>query len=262
MSAQYTSRFRRAVAQTDGPALGTWVKIPAMESMELVALAGFDFAVIDLEHSAMSTESAYRLIGTARFAGVAPIVRIPELNAGYVQRMLDAGAEGIMVPHIDTVSDAEQAVRFLRFPPLGNRGVGATSRAGAWGLMERTEYLRYGREEVVLIAQIESEQAARAAGDIAAVEGLDALLVGAADLSTSMGRAEDDPVVVDLIARVVAEATSRGIPVGNSGGASVEAVRRAVDAGFVFTMLSNDATLLGTAARDAVANGRSVRYER
>src|SRR5690606_2915662 len=114
-----------------------------------LALAGFDFIVIDLEHSAMSVESAYRHIGTALLAGVSPIVRIPSLDAGLMQRLLDAGAEGIMVPHIDTQGQAEEAARAVRFPPRGTRGVGSTSRAGAWGAVAREDYLRYGNEEVV-----------------------------------------------------------------------------------------------------------------
>jgi 2-keto-3-deoxy-L-rhamnonate aldolase RhmA len=245
------------LAGVDGPALGTWIKIPAMEVLELVALAGFDFVVIDLEHSPIGLESAYRLIGTARHTGVAPLVRVPSLESGLVQRVLDAGAAGIMVPHVDTVEQARAAVRATRFPPLGARGVGSTSRAGAWGAMPREEYLRYGREEVVLIAQIESAPGVENAGAIAATEGVDALLVGAADLSVSEGAAESDPAVVALIARAVAAARDAGVPVGNAGGTTAASVRAARDAGFTFTMLSNDASLLGAAARAAVETART-----
>ncbi|BDO42734.1 aldolase/citrate lyase family protein [Cellulomonas sp. NTE-D12] len=252
------SLFRATLADPGRPALGTWVKLPAMESVELMALAGFDFVVIDLEHSAMSIETAYRQIGTALMSGVAPIVRVPALDAGIVQRLLDAGAEGIMLPHVDTVEQARTAAAAMRFPPLGTRGVGSTGRAGAWGALPRAEYLRYGQEEVVLIAQIESAAAARAAGDIAAVDGVDALLVGAADLSTSEGRTEDDPHVVALIAGAVVAARAAGVPIGNAGGAGAASVRAAVEAGFTFTLMSNDASLLGQAAAAAVAAGRSV----
>ncbi|HWO65208.1 MAG TPA: aldolase/citrate lyase family protein, partial [Umezawaea sp.] len=122
MTAPRKSLFRAALARTDGPALGTWVKLPVMESIELLALAGFDFVVIDLEHSPIDLETAYRLIGTATHLGVAPVVRIPALDAGVVQRILDAGAEGVMLPHVDTVAEAEAAVRAIRFPPVGVRG--------------------------------------------------------------------------------------------------------------------------------------------
>ncbi|MBX6748483.1 MAG: 2,4-dihydroxyhept-2-ene-1,7-dioic acid aldolase [Micromonosporaceae bacterium] len=260
--ARRRSLFRAALARPDGPALGTWVKLPAMESVELIALAGFDFVVIDLEHSPMNLETAYRLIGTANHLGVASIVRIPTLEAGIVQRILDAGAEGVMLPHVDSVEEAVAAVRAVRFPPLGTRGVGATSRAGAWGAIDRAEYLRYGQEEVVLIAQIESAAAATAAGAIAAVDGVDALLIGAADLSTSEQTTEDDPRIVALIAEAIKACVAAGKPIGNAGGASAASVQAAVDAGYTFTLMSNDASLLGAAARAAVAAGRSVRYPR
>jgi len=251
------SVFRAALARDAGPALGTWVKIPAMEAMELVALAGFDFAVIDLEHSPMDLETAYRLIGVARFRGVSPIVRVPGLDGGIAQRVLDAGAEGVMVPHVDTVEEATAAVSATRFPPLGERGVGATGRAGAWGAVPRDEYLRYGREEVVVIAQIESATGVRNAAAIASVEGIDALLVGTADLSVSEGRTESDPVVAELVGLAVEGGRRAGVPVGNAGGASAAAVRASIDAGFGFTLLSNDATLLGAAARAAVEAARA-----
>ncbi len=254
------SLFRAALARPEGPALGTWVKIPAMEVVELCALAGFDFIVIDLEHSAMSIRSAYQLIGTALLTGVAPIVRVPSLDGGIAQRVLDAGAEGIMVPHVDTVEQAQAAVMATRFPPQGGRGVGSTSRAGAWGGLTREEYLRYGRDEVVLIAQIESALAASSAGAIAAVDGVDALLIGAADLSTSEGTTEDDPRIVEIIAAATRQALALGVPVGGAGGASAAAVQAAVDAGYSFTMMSNDASLLGAATAAAVTAGRTVTY--
>ena len=254
------SLFRAALRRGDGPPLGTWVKLPAMESMELIALAGFDFAVIDLEHSAMDLETAYRHIGTALLSGVSPIVRVPALDGGIVQRILDAGAEGIMLPHVDTVEQAAAAAAAVRFAPRGTRGVGGTSRAGAWGALPREEYLRYGNEEVVLIPQLESAEAARSAAAIAAVPGVDALLVGTADLSTSLGLTESDPVVAELITGAIRDAHVAGMPIGNAGGATAASVQAAVDAGFDFTMMSNDASLLGAAATAAVTAGRTVRY--
>ncbi|WP_085369012.1 HpcH/HpaI aldolase/citrate lyase family protein [Leifsonia sp. NCR5] len=255
-----SSMFKQALAVSTGPAIGTWVKLPAMESMELIAHAGFDFAVIDLEHSAMSVETASRHIGVALLAGVSPIVRIPALDGGLVQRVLDAGAEGIMLPHVDTVAQARDAAAAVRFAPLGTRGVGSTSRAGGWGAMPRSEYLRYGNEEVVLIAQIESAAAARSAEEIASVDGVDALLIGAADLSTAEGRTETDPEIVAIIETAIRGGHAAGVPVGNAGGASAASVQAAVDAGYRFTMMSNDASLLGAAAASALAAGRTVTY--
>lgn len=256
MTSHGQSLFRAALRRTS-PALGTWVKIPAMESVELIAHAGFDFVVIDLEHSAMSTESAYRQIGVAALMGVSPIVRVPDLDAGLVSRLLDAGAEGIMLPHVDSRGYAEDAVRAMRFPPLGERGVGSTGRAGRWGALPRDEYVRFAQEEVVFIAQLESSAAVTNVEAIASVPGVDALLVGAADLAMSEQRDGSDPVVTRLIGQAVQGARAQQTPIGCSGPATGSAVREAAEAGFSFTMLSNDASLLGEAAATAVAVGRA-----
>ena len=252
------SRFRSLIHAPGALAVGTWCKLPAMESVELIALAGFDFIVIDLEHSMLSVETAYRLIGTARLSGVSPLVRVPGLDPGLMQRVLDGGAEGLVVPHVDSASQAREAVSAARFPPLGRRGAGSTSRAGNWGALDRAEYTRYGQDEVVLVAQIESREAVRAAAGIAAVKGIDALLVGAADLSADAGLAEDDPVMTAMASEVIRIATDAGLPVGNAGNGTGEAVRRALAAGYSFTMLSNDASLLGAALRSAVAGARAI----
>jgi 2-keto-3-deoxy-L-rhamnonate aldolase RhmA len=256
------SLFRAALARADGPPLGTWVKLPTIETIELIALAGFDYVVIDLEHSPMNLETAYQLIGAAKLLGVAPIVRVPDIKGGFVGRVLDAGAEGIMIPHVESVEEAEAVVQVLRFPPLGNRGVGGTSRAGQWGALDRNEYLRYGQEEVVFIAQIESAKAARSIVEIGLVRGVDAVLIGAADLSVSEGKTESDPDVVAVVDAAIAAARRAGIPIGNAGGPTAASVQAAVDQGYTFTMMSNDASLLGAAAKAAVTAGRSVHFPR
>jgi 2-keto-3-deoxy-L-rhamnonate aldolase RhmA len=255
---QRRSLFRAALGRADGPAIGTWIKLPAIESMEIIALAGFDFAVIDLEHSPIDLETAYRHIGIALLSGVSPLVRVPGIDGGIIQRVLDAGAEGIVVPHVDTAAQAREASARIRFPPRGGRGVGSTGRAGEWGAMPREEYLRYGNDEVAFIPQIESAEAARNAAAIAHVEGVDAILIGAADLSTDLGMPERDPYVVGVIAGAVRACVAAGVAVGNAGGATADSVRASVDAGFSFTMMSNDASLLAGAAAAAVVAGRTV----
>jgi 2-keto-3-deoxy-L-rhamnonate aldolase RhmA len=248
----------RAALARPRPVLGTWIKLPATEVVELVALAGFDLVVIDLEHSPIDLETAHRLIGTALNVGVSPVVRVADLHPGLVQRLLDAGAEGVMVPHVDTPDQARAAAAAARFPPLGTRGVGATSRAGQWGALPLAQYLRFGQEEVVLIAQVESAEGVANTAAIAAVPGVDALLVGAADLAVSQGTTPADPAVRTQIASVVAQGRAAGLPVGTAGGATADAVRAALDDGFDLVLLSNDATLLGTAARAAVETATTV----
>lgn len=256
------SRFRALIREPGTLALGTWVKLPATDSAELAALAGFDFVVLDLEHSMIGLETAYQVIGTARRSGVSPLVRIPApaqgVDRGLVQRLLDGGAEGLVLPHVDRAGDARSAVSAARFPPLGRRGAGITSRAGDWGALDPAEYVRFGQEEVTLVAQIESVAAVRAAAEIAAVPGIDALFVGAADLALDAGLTGGDPDLTTMSAEVIAAAREAGKPTGNSGSGSPDAVRAAIAAGYSFTMLGNDASLLGAALKSAVDGARII----
>ncbi|MES2170311.1 MAG: aldolase/citrate lyase family protein, partial [Actinomycetota bacterium] len=168
MNAERRSFLRAALARTEGPALGTFVKLPSQETVELIAIAGFDFIVIDLEHAPLDLETTFRHIGVALHLGVSSVVRVPGLAGGWIQRILDAGAEGIMLPHTDTAEQAEEAVRAIRFEPWGTRGAGSTSRAGGWGSLPVEEYVRFGQEEVVFMPQIESGDGARNAAEIMA----------------------------------------------------------------------------------------------
>ena len=103
-------------APDDAP-VGTWLKIPAVEPVEIAAFAGLDFVIVDLEHAPLTLETAYRSIGVAAPSGVAPLVRVPDHGAATIQRVLDAGAHGVLVPHVDTVEAAVAVARAARFPP-------------------------------------------------------------------------------------------------------------------------------------------------
>lgn len=259
MSGQRKALLRTALERTDRPALGTFVKLPSTETIELLAIAGFDFIVIDLEHSPLDLETAFRHIGTAQHLGVATVVRVPGAAGGWIGRILDAGAEGIMLPHVDTVEQAEAGIQAIRFEPWGLRGVGATSRAGGWASLPREEYIRFGQEEVVFMPQIESGEGARNAAAIAAIEGVDALFIGTNDMSANVGKPESDPEMVELVAGVIAAGAAAGKPVGNPAGTTAAAVQAAVDQGYRFCVMSNDTTLFWTAVQAAADAGRSVR---
>jgi len=261
MSGPRSGLLRAALSRSEGPALGTFVKLPSQETVELIAIAGFDFIVIDLEHAPLDLETAFRHIGVALHLGVPSVVRVPGLAGGWIQRILDAGAEGIMLPHTDTAALAEEAVRAIRFEPWGTRGAGSTSRAGGWGSVPVEEYVRFGQEEVVFMPQIESADAARNAAAIAAVPGVDALFIGLADLSANVGEPVGSATVTGLVDGVVQAARDRSLPLGGPAGTTRDAVRSMVGRGFTFCVQSNDASLFGAAATAAVAAGRSVRFD-
>jgi 4-hydroxy-2-oxoheptanedioate aldolase len=253
-------RFAEVLDQARGggrAALGTWVKLPIVESVELMALAGFDFVVLDLEHSPMTTETASTLIAVANGRGLCPLVRVPDHSPAWIQRVLDAGAAGVLAPHVDSVEQALAVVRPARFEPDGTRGVGPTSRAGDWGLRPMGEYLAEGAHAAV-IGQIESDAGVRATADILAEKRLDALFVGPADLSVSLGRSADHPDVTTRIRSVVEACRDAEVPVGTAIGADPGRAAQLGREGFAFVMVSNDATILGAGGAALVRDFRTA----
>lgn len=235
---------------------GTWVKLSGGESVEMIAHAGFDFAVIDLEHTMLSLEQAYRHIVTATSCGLAALVRVPDHGHATIQRVLDAGAAGVLVPHIDTLEQAQSAVNAVRFPPLGTRGSGGTSRAANWGLATREHYLQTGRVEAMCLVQLESERAMQNATDILSVPGVTGGLIGAADLALEMGIPNSDPRVGDLITSVLRTSTEIQRPLGWASGDAKNA-QDAARRGFSFIVVSNDATMLASATTSLAAELRA-----
>ena len=113
---------------------GTWVKLPTIETVELLGHAGFDFIVVDMEHAPLTLESAYRAIVMAQAMGMGALVRVPDRSDSHLQRLLDSGADGILVPRVTDAATCRASVDAMRFSPAGVRGLGSTSRAGRWGL--------------------------------------------------------------------------------------------------------------------------------
>jgi 2-keto-3-deoxy-L-rhamnonate aldolase RhmA len=244
-----TGLFARATTP-----VGTWLKIASGEPVEIMAYAGFDFVVVDLEHAPLDPQTAYRLINSAAALGMTPLVRVPDKTPSMIQKILDAGAMGVLVPHVDTVEQAAAVGEACRFPPHGVRGAGGTSRAGAWGLRPNAEYLATGNDDVLCIPQLESVEAIKAAPEILALDTVDAVFVGAADLSLSMG----SPDVTDLIASAIDAAHAAGKRCGLAFGGMPERAAQAVRDGCDFVLLSNDTSMLAEAARGLVTAFREA----
>jgi 2,4-dihydroxyhept-2-ene-1,7-dioic acid aldolase len=237
--------FRELLGSLDRTAFGTWVKLPTVDSVELVARAGFDFVVIDMEHAPLDAGVVHQLIGAAVGCRVPALVRVPDRGPATIARVLDSGAAGVLVPHVDTVEDARAMVAAGRFPPHGTRGYGPTVRAGGWGT-DAVGYRESG-EQVAVIPQLESREAVEAVRDIGAVDGLGALFVGPADLSVATGLAGNSAEFTALLDEVEAAAKQLRVPIGTATGAD-PATARSLAQRYDFMMLSNDATMLGQAA--------------
>ncbi|GIJ44004.1 2,4-dihydroxyhept-2-ene-1,7-dioic acid aldolase [Virgisporangium aliadipatigenens] len=245
----------------NGGTLGTWIKLASPESVEIMAYAGFDFVVIDLEHTTLDLGAASTHVAMARALGVDPLVRVPDHGLSVIQRVLDAGAAGVVVPHVDTVEQARTVVRATCFPPRGDRGSGGTSRAGRWGLLPRADYLEYGNEQALCVVQLESEVAIRNAREILAIDGIGAVFVGTADLSMSMGVAAGSDEVHRLTTAALTAAAAAGVPIGTASATSDQA-RAALARGYDYVVVSNDTSILASGGRAIVNALRAPVAER
>lgn len=233
------------------PPVGTFVKIPAIQSVEILKLAGFDFIIIDGEHAPLSMHDLDVMIMAARSIDLPPIVRVPDHGYSDVQRVLDAGAAGVMVPHVSDLAEANRVLSQMVHPPLGTRGAGNGMRAGGWGL-DPVIGSRYSvAEDTWRILMIEEYGAVERVDEILTAKNLSAIFIGPSDLSMSMGLARTDAEVVGAITRVREAAKSTGVPVGTVAATGVQG-RKLVDEGYDFVVVSNDTGLLGAAGRDAI----------
>ncbi len=221
-------------------ALGCFVSFPSPALVELTGYAGFDFVVIDAEHGPLNVETAENMIRAADTVDVAPVARVPQNDPKVILRYLDAGAVGIQVPMIES---REDAVRAVRHPPLGERGL-AGVRAARYKVS--AAYCEAANREVLLIVQIETRAGLENVEQIAAVDGVDLLFVGPTDLSASLGApgASGSPEVEKGIARVLEAADRAGKPAGILA-RSPEGVREARERGFAYLPASAMSLILG-----------------
>lgn len=237
----------------DGPPLlGTFVIVPRIEIVEIAALAGFDLVVLDQEHGPIGVESLPALLAAARGAGVLGIVRVAECRAKLIEAALDAGADGVLVPHVSTAESAQNAVAASRFAPEGRRGVNPYVRAGTYGA--DTGFVAEANVRAACIAMVEGKEGAEAVREILAVPGLDAIFVGPVDLASSLGvpGQPEHPLVLDAVHGLVEQAREAGVATAVFA-PGPEAARRWLDLGVRLVALSIDTALVLDGMRAAVA---------
>lgn len=167
--------------------LGPFIRLPRAEIVEILALAGFDFAIVDLEHGAISPGEVYPMILAAENKGIRLIARVPGLQESYIKWLLDLGIGGLQIPHIKTPEDAAKAVEYARFHPEGERGLCRYVRAAEFSNIPKENYLSGANKKSVLVLQIEGKEGADNIEEIIKVRGFDILFIGPYDLSQSLG---------------------------------------------------------------------------
>lgn len=221
--------------------IGSWLSLSNTAVAEIMAGGGFDWLAIDIEHTPTTLQETQQLIRVIELAGVTPLVRVSENNATIIKRVMDAGAHGVIVPLVNTVEEARNAVNAVLYPPLGTRGVGLW-RAQGYGRTFR-RYVEWQNQYSVVVAQIEHIRGVENLEAILAVDGIDALFIGPYDLSASLGAPGqfDNPKYIEAVEHVEAVARAMNKPAGchvvypDSG-----EVRKKIEAGYTFIAVGTD----------------------
>ncbi|SFS71412.1 HpcH/HpaI aldolase family protein [Saccharopolyspora flava] len=186
---------------------GGLLRLPSEGLLEMAAVAGLDYAVIDCEHGPADLLSLQQHLQIADAHGLPVLVRVGENEPALILRVLDLGAQGVIVPHVDTPEQAREVVAAAHYPPLGERGFATYSRAGRFGTRSIAEHLAAAERTTMVIPMLETPLACDNTAEILAVDGVDTILVGPADLSVAMGReGPSDPEVVARLSQVVSAA--------------------------------------------------------
>ena len=233
--------------------VGSWMSMAHESIAEILSTAGYDWVVVETEHTAIDVSEVLRLIMAIEGRGVLPLVRLAWNDPIQAKAVMDSGAAGVLVPMVNTKEDAELAVNSVKFPPLGFRGVGL-ARAQGYGLAFN-EYVERNNEDSLLMVQIEHKDAVRNIDDILSVPGIDGTFIGPYDLSLSMGIPGqlDHPDIEEakqcVLKATIAHGLAAGIHLVHPDSA-VEDLERCVAIGYQFIALGTDILFLGNACRD------------
>jgi len=232
--------------------LGLWLSLSSPTATEMGARAGFDWVVVDMEHTTNSESETLTHLRAATGGTAEPMIRVPWNDAVVIKRMLDAGARSLVVPYVQSVEEARRAVAATRYPPHGIRGFAGTTRANDYG-RDKT-YATTAHEEIFLAVQVESPEAAKLAGEIAAIDGIDGVFVGPNDLAANMGFVGQPtlPQVREVIASVVAPVKAAGKAPGVLD-FNVASAKGWFDIGFTWVAVGSDSSLLNAGLNGLVA---------
>lgn len=224
-------------------AIGTFITCNAPDLVEITALAGMDFAIIDTEHGPMSAESTQHLIRAAEFRGMTPIVRIPNRMESTILHVLDVGAHGIQVPQVNDAETARQLVENSKYKPVGSRGI-AFPRSADYGITNLSEYFDHANSQNMIIAHCENKVGLENLEEICQIPEIDVIFLGPYDMSQSLGvTGQVTHELVENAAKRVIEITKKynkvaGIFVGNG-----EIAKQREAQGFQYLAMGMDTTL-------------------
>jgi 4-hydroxy-2-oxoheptanedioate aldolase len=234
--------FKRAL-KANRLQIGLWCSLSSHYATELVAGSGFDWILLDTEHSPNDLESVLQQLQAAAPYPTHPVVRVPWNDMVTIKRYLDIGAQSLLIPYVQNAEEAKAAVAYTRYPPAGMRGVAGATRATRYGRAK--DYAKRAHEEICVLVQVETQTALDQIEKIAAVDGVDGVFIGPADLHASLGYAGETnnpkvmPVIDDAIRRIRKAGKAPGILTG------VEAdAKRWIECGGLFVAVGADTGVL------------------
>jgi len=233
--------------------IGSWITLAHPGIAEIMASSGFDWLAIDLEHSTITIKEAEELIRVISLSNVTPLVRLTSNNEDQIKRVMDAGANGVIVPMIKTVDDVMRVVDAIKYPPQGKRGVGL-ARAQGYGA-RFDEYLDWQKDNSVIIIQIEHIDAVNNLEALLAIDEVDGFIIGPYDLSASMGiPGQFDHADFIVVMKKINEIASRTeVPSGiHIIEPDVEQIIRRIEDGYRFIAYSLDIRMLDVSCSNAV----------
>jgi 2-dehydro-3-deoxyglucarate aldolase len=244
----------KAKLEKDELTIGSWLQLGSPSATEIMAVSGYEWLTIDMEHSVTSLETMQHLLQIIEGHGIVPLVRVGENNPDLVKRVMDAGAYGIIVPMINSAEDAKKAVNAVKYPPVGTRGVGM-ARAQGYG-REFDAYVSVVNRETVVIAQIEHIDAVDNLEEIVEVDGIDGYFIGPYDLSGSLGIPGklDHPDVLAALGRVEQVCRKAKMPLGiHVVDPDPALLEKFVKKGYTLLAFSSDMLLLEKISREKMA---------
>lgn len=243
----------------DEAVIGTFAKSSDPAVMENLGLGGFDFVIIDNEHTLLNGETTVNLIRAAELAGMVPTVRVRENHAADILQALDAGALGVQVPNVDTAEQAGQVVERVKYAPEGKRGFAASQRSAGYGSMDPAEYAAWSNANTLVACYCETKAGLDHLDDILRVDGLDIVFVGPFDLSQALGviGRVDHPSVREALETVVGKTRAAGKTAGTIAG-SAEQAAALIGMGYRYICLGSDLSFVASAGKRMVGELRTA----
>jgi len=250
-----TNPFKRAL-KAGKAQIGLWSSLSSNYSVEVIAGAGFDWILLDTEHSPNDLESLLTQLQAAAPYATHPVVRVPWNDMVVIKRVLDIGAQSLLVPYVSTPEEAAAAVSYTRYPPAGVRGVAGTTRASRFGRVK--DYAKRAHEEICLLVQLETQRALDNLEAICAVEGIDGVFIGPADLHASLGHTGEiaNPEVKPLIDEAIRRIRKCGRGPGILTPSEADA-RHWLGCGALFVAVGADVGILARGAESLAARFKS-----